>query len=104
MQIGANPATDLPSVKLFKRLTTIKKEKNELESECQFLKERLDELYSLNQQLEEALRQANDKISRMENSKNVESTEVGGDTVFGIKKHSRRISFDPKFLVHATPD
>lgn len=49
-------------------MTTLKKEKNEVEYENKALREKLDDLYYLNQKLDEALRMANDKIHKLENN------------------------------------
>ena len=43
-----NLGIDMPSIKLFKRMTTLKKEKNDLEREVSILKERNDDLRYLN--------------------------------------------------------
>lgn len=41
-------ANDLASVKLFKRMTTMKKENNDMERENRQLKDKLNDLYFLN--------------------------------------------------------
>ena len=43
-------------------MTALKKDNNDLEKENRQLKDKLDDLYFLNQKLDEALRMANDKI------------------------------------------
>jgi hypothetical protein len=45
-------ASELPSVKLFKRMTTLKMEKTELELECAQLRSRLEEVLEVNSNLE----------------------------------------------------
>jgi hypothetical protein len=45
---STTPANDLASVKLFKRMTALKKENMDLEKENQALRDKLDELYFLN--------------------------------------------------------
>lgn len=49
-------------------MTTLKREKTEIENENHHLKNKLDDLYFLNQKLDEALRQANTKIFKYETS------------------------------------
>lgn len=109
---ASNPIGDMPSIKLFKRMTTLKKEKNDIERECSYLKEKLDDFMFLNQKLDEALKAANDKVSKYENDPksggNVESTNIGDSSLFQIQQktysnnhsnsHRRQISFDPQFL------
>jgi FtsZ-binding cell division protein ZapB len=51
----------MPSIKLFKRMTTLKKEKNDLEREYQYLKDKNEDLYFLNEKLNEALKSVNEK-------------------------------------------
>ena len=43
-----NMNNEMPSVKLFKRLTTLKKEKSEVEREVFMLKEKLENAYFAN--------------------------------------------------------
>eukprot|EP00347_Sterkiella_histriomuscorum_P014655 403360054 len=103
---------DLASVKLFKRMTTLKKENTDLHKENSQLKDKLDDLYFLNQKLDEALRMANDKSKQQENTnQHIESTNVEDSTLNnphqnsgnGKGQHRRRISFDAKFLAQASP-
>lgn len=44
-------ASELPSVKLFKRMTTLKQEKTVLELECAELHTKIEELHELNSSL-----------------------------------------------------
>lgn len=48
----ANPSTEMPSVKLFKRMTALKRDKIEIEKERNQLKEKLDDYYFLNQKMD----------------------------------------------------
>ena len=47
---------EMPSIKLFKRMTTLKKEKTDMERELALTRERMDDLRFLNQKLDEALK------------------------------------------------
>ena len=84
-------------------MTTLKKEKTEIEREVHRLKEKLDEFYFINKKLNEALTAANKKIHQYEVDAKIkgESTQVGdSDIVNNLKSfsHKRKISFDPVFL------
>ena len=46
----------MPSIKLFKRMTTLKKEKTDLEREIEIMHEKMDDLRYLNCKLDEALK------------------------------------------------
>lgn len=47
-------------------MTTLKKETNDLQRENQKLKEKVDDLYFLNQKLDQALKHANEKMAKYE--------------------------------------
>lgn len=77
-------------------MTTLKKEKTDLERECAHLREKLDDFVFLNQKLDEALKNANDKLVKYENNgENKESTNIGDSSLNNTKPHRRQISFDP---------
>ena len=46
----------MPSIKLFKRMTTLKREKTEVENELAYIREKLEDATFMNQKLDEALR------------------------------------------------
>lgn len=75
-------------------MTTMKKENNDMVRENSQLKSKLNDLYFLNQKLDEALRNANERIKQLDNSQGTtqlyglpggnngvgESTNVGDST------------------------
>ena len=66
-------------------MTTLKKEKTDLERECAHLKEKLDDFMFLNQKLDEALKASNEKLMKYENDPKsgniIESTNIGDSSM-----------------------
>ena len=57
-----NTAGELPSIKLFQRMTALKREKTVIEEENVFLKGKIEELLEINQNLNRELQDLQEKI------------------------------------------
>ena len=57
-----NTAGELPSIKLFQRMTALKREKTVIEEENVLLKRKIEELLEINQNLNRELQELQEKI------------------------------------------
>jgi hypothetical protein len=74
----------MPSMKLFKRMTTLKKEKNDIEREYIMIREKLDDAMFLNSKMDEQIHIMNDKLIKCENEiikLRGESTNIGDSSM-----------------------